>query len=75
MHLCAQFKSNQTITHGYIAFKTDVTLTWPLKVKDPEVNWEIIYDFLYVFLINFSPNMLNLLKTTSWKINDLDLTF
>ena len=35
------------------------------KFKDLEVNWEIIYDFLYVFLINFSHNMLRLWKTTN----------
>ena len=29
----------------------------------------------YVFLINFSHNMLHLWKTSSWKFNDLDLTY
>ena len=29
----------------------------------------------FVFVINFSHNMLHLWKTSSWKLNDLDLTY
>ena len=46
------------------------------KFKDLEVNWEIIYDFLYVFLINFSikhasfmKNNLNYSITFIWPFN------
>ena len=30
-----------------------IHLWWSSKVKGPEVNWKIIYDFLYVFHGNF----------------------
>ena len=39
----------------YSPFKTQLYLLWPLKVKvkGNEVNWNTIYDLLYVFHINF----------------------
>ena len=45
------------------------------KFKDIEVNWEIIYHFLYMFLVNISHKILHLWKTANWKLNDLDLTY
>ena len=61
----------------YSPLKTQLYLLWPLKVKvkGNEVNWNTIYDLLYVFHINFGHDKHNSGDTAHSKLNYLDLTF
>ena len=38
------------------------------------VYGEVIYDFWYVFIINFGHSIIGLWKIADWKLNNIDLT-
>ena len=45
------------------------------NIRGPKLNWKAIYDFLCVFIINFSHNMVGLWNIPRLKLNDLDFPF